>query len=175
MMTPERQVKILDLGVGLVFPLQMVEEQPDKRSDVFNLGAVFYELLTGHRPFSSSSAPGVNEATTLAPPPAIADFREDASQALNEVVTKALAKDPETRYQTMGALAHDLRNLFAAELARDPKRVALAHDSRGARKPGAAEGEELPPGSLMDDLKNALHGLLESKPKRRAASVWPLS
>jgi hypothetical protein len=170
MITPERQVKILDFGVGLVFPLRMVEEQPDQRSDVFSLGAVFYELLTGHPPFSSSSAPGVIVAAAPAMPPPIMDFREDASQALNEVVMKALAKDPGARYQTMGAFAHDLRNMFAAELARDPKRIALAFDSRGARKPGSAEGDELPPGSLMDDLKQALDGMLESKPKRQAAT-----
>ena len=158
-------MKVLDLGVRQVFPLQMIGEQPDQRSDIFSLGAVFYELLTGHHPFSGSSAPGAISAATLATPPPITDFREDASQALNEVVMKALAKDPDARYQTMGALAYDLRSLFAPELARGPKRVAFASDSRGVRKPSGVEGEKLPPGSLLDDLKQALDGLLKGKSK----------
>ncbi|HKQ80034.1 MAG TPA: protein kinase [Blastocatellia bacterium] len=169
MMTSDRQVKILDLGVGSVFSLQMVGEQPDLRSDIFSLGAVFYELLTGHPPFSGSSAPGVVVAATLAEPPPIMDFREDASSALNEVVMRALAKDPGARYQTMSALARDLRSLLGPELARDPKRAAWASDSLGARKSSGIDGEDLPPGSLMDDLKQALEGLLAGKPRARAA------
>ncbi len=189
MMTSDKRLKILDLGFGQVFPLsfsvtghgvlkatpgaarylspeQMAGEQPDQRSDVFSLGVVFYELLTGHPPFSGSSTAEVIAAATLAAPP-ITDFREDASPALNEVVMKALAKDLESRYQTMGALARDLRSLSAAELARDHQRETRRNNSPGAENPDGAEGEKLSPGSLIDDLKQAIRGLLESKPKGR--------
>jgi Tol biopolymer transport system component len=82
---------------------------------------------------------------------------------------KALAIDPNARYQTMGDLARDLRGLSVAEPARDQKRAARANDPRGGGKPGAAEGEELPPGSLIDDLKRAINGLFENGPRGRAA------
>src|SRR5262245_1590918 len=166
MLTSDWQAKILDFGVGLVFQSQREGEGTDRRSDVLSLGAVFYEMLTGHSPFSGSSAD--NEAAG-APPP-IMDFREEASPALNEIVMKALAKDPEARYRTMGDLARDLRSLFAAELARRPERLRRASDTSRSGKPDSAEGEKLPPGSLIDDVKNALSGLLESGAKGQAAA-----
>src|SRR5262249_2604384 len=147
MMTSDLQVKILDLGIRQAFPLQMVGERPDQRSDVFSLGAVFYELLTGHRSASGYLAPELVATATLTPPPPITDFREDASPALNEVVMNALAIDPKARYQTVGDLARDLRDLSLAEFSRDQKRAARANDPRGGGKSGAAEGEDLPPGS----------------------------
>ncbi len=160
MVTRDRNVKILDLGVGTVFPSRSVEDPPDQRSDVFSLGAVFYELLTGHQPFPGSTVAAANDR-----PSPIMDFREDASQELNDVVMKALKKDPADRYQTMGAFASDLRSLFVSELARLPNPYAWASDSRGARKPDAGDAEKLPPGSLIDDLKRAFEGLLENKSK----------
>ncbi|MGH9844049.1 MAG: protein kinase domain-containing protein [Blastocatellia bacterium] len=188
MMTPDRQVKILDLGFGLAFPLslsvaadgslkvplgaarylsleQMAGERADRRSDVFSLGAVLYELLTSRPPFSGSSVKELIAAASLATPPPIMDFREDAPPALNKIVMKALAKDRAARYQTMGALARDLRNLSAEAPVYAPGRAMRAKDPPGAGKRGAVEGEKLPPGSLIDDLKKALTRLLESKPK----------
>jgi len=192
MIASDRRVKILDLGLGLAFPLslsgaadgvlkatlgaarylsleQMIGERPDQRSDVFSLGAVFYELLTGSPPISGSSAEELIAAATLATPPPIMDFREDAPPALNEIVMKALAKDKGVRYQTMGALARDLRNLSAEESVRGQNRKMRANDPHGASKREAGEGEKLPPGSFIDDLKRAISGLLESRSKGQAA------
>ena len=163
MMTSGAQVKILDLGVGLVFPSQKIIESPDQRSDVFSLGAALYELLTGSRPFFGSSAPEYPvSADQIAP---ITELREDSSPALNEVVMKALAKDPDARYQTMDAFANDLRILSLEERGVNPKRVAPAFETRDGGKRVGAEGDQLPPGSLIDDLKRALEGLLEGKTK----------
>jgi len=190
MVTSDRRVKILDLGFGLAFPLslaaggdlkgapgaarylsleQMIGEQPDRRSDVFSLGAVFYELLTGSPPFSGPSMEELIAAATLATPPPITDFSEDAPPALNEIVMKALAKDKGVRYQTTGALARDLRNLSAEDPVRGQNREMRTNNPRGAGKRGAGEGEKLPPGSFIDDLKRAISGLLESQSKERAA------
>ncbi len=195
MMTFDRHVKILDLGFGLAFPLslsgaaergvkttlgaarylspeQMVGERADQRSDVFSLGAVLYELLTGRPPFSGSSVEELIAAASLTTPPPIMDFREDAPPALNEIVMKALAKDMGVRYQTMGALARDLRNLSAEAPVHAPGHAMRAKDPPGASKRGAGESEKLPPGSLpwslIDDLKRAIIRLLESRPKGKA-------
>jgi serine/threonine protein kinase/Tol biopolymer transport system component len=140
MVTSDLQIKILDFGIGLVFPRsplgavgaaltvtpgaarylspeQLSGARPDQRSDVFGLGAVLYEMLAGRPPFSGSSLPEIVAAVTLTTPRSILDFRENASAAVNEIVLKALAKDPKARYQTMGALAGDLRRLPEMEPA----------------------------------------------------------
>lgn len=189
MLTSDGQVKILDFGLGLAFPLslagdgagklkvtpssarylspeQAMGEPTDRRSDVFSLGAVFYELLAGRPAFAGSSVNEALAAVALATPPPVTDFREDASPALNAIVMKALAKDAAARYQTMGELARDLRNLPEAENILAQGREARTIIPRGDGREGS-EGERLPPDSIIEDLKQALSRLFESKPQRQ--------
>lgn len=191
MFTSDRRLKILDFGLGLAFPLslagdvagrlkvtlatarylspeQAMGEPVDRRSDVFSLGAVFYELLAGRQAFACSSIDEALAAVALATPPPITDFREDTSPALNAIVMKALAKDAAARYQTMADLARDLRNLPEVE-----NRLAQGREARASIPQGDwredGEGERLPPGSIIEDLKQALSRLFESKPQRQKA------
>ncbi len=211
MMTPNGPAKILDFGIGLVFPLslsgtgdeslkatsgaarylspeQVSGSRLDQRSDVFSLGAVFYELLTGHPPFAGSSVDEVIAGVTLAAPPPITSYREDAPSGLNSIVAKALAKDVNARYRTMGELARDLRNLAAQErqwmalMPPDTTRPVHASDREGRPGSAAAEargkgesdkvkGAKLASASFIDDLKRLFTSLFESKSKRQGGAA----
>ncbi|MHC5108318.1 MAG: serine/threonine-protein kinase, partial [Planctomycetota bacterium] len=99
------------------------DSQIDTRTDVFALGAVFYQALTGRLPHdcSGSHAEILHEITTVEPQPM---RRLDAtiSDELDTIIAKCLAKESDRRYQTAGELASDLRRLSAGEpiLARPP-------------------------------------------------------
>src|ERR1700754_556605 len=84
-------------------PEQLLGERIDARVDVYALGCVLYQAVTGQVPFPRS----VSAATMLAhmdePPPAVSAHAPDAPRGLDAVVQTAMAKDPDERYPTAGA------------------------------------------------------------------------
>jgi eukaryotic-like serine/threonine-protein kinase len=89
-------------------PEQATARPLDVRSDVFSLGAVLYELLTGRRAFTGDSTAQILSAVLRDDPDPI-----DAPIALRQVVTRCLAKDPERRFQTMADVKQALQQLRA--------------------------------------------------------------
>jgi tetratricopeptide (TPR) repeat protein len=92
-------------------PEQARGEKVDARSDIFSLGSVFYEMVTGRAPF-----PGVTRNDSIAAvlkdePPPVAGYVPDAPRELGRIVGKALRKDREGRYQTVKDLLNDLKDL----------------------------------------------------------------
>lgn len=97
-------------GVGLIgTPHYMSPEQGrgqpvDRRSDVYSLGVVLFEMLTGRIPFDADSAVGIVMKHISDPVPTLTDLNHDLPAGLNGVIQRALAKAPADRY----ASAHDL-------------------------------------------------------------------
>ncbi|MBU6453144.1 MAG: AAA family ATPase [Cyanobacteria bacterium REEB67] len=83
----------------------------DQRSDLYSLGIIFYELLTGNPPFTSSDPLAVVHAHLSVIPPAVQTINAVVPQKLSQIILKLLAKDPRDRYQSASGLTLDLQEL----------------------------------------------------------------
>jgi len=80
----------------------------DERSDVYALGAVLYELLTGHRPFKDQTPPDVIREVLISEPAPVERIEPKAPAELVAICRRAMQKKPEGRYQTAQALAEEI-------------------------------------------------------------------
>jgi len=92
-------------------PEQVKGKKVDKRSDIFALGCILYEFLTGKRPFEAESITTVIYKIINEEPPSLAEVKKGLPEGFEHIIGKALAKDPEVRYQSCDQLAADLRDL----------------------------------------------------------------
>ena len=92
-------------------PEQLKGEGLDARSDIFSFGAVLYEMVSGHQPFASESAAATTSAILTREPPPLARYSREVPAELERIVSKAVCKDREKRYQVVKDLALDLKSL----------------------------------------------------------------
>ncbi len=93
----------------------------DERSDVYSIGLIIYEMLTGVVPFDGKTAGEVLDKINAEPPPPMSAFQRDLHPDLEPIILTAMAVNPEKRYQSVAALAEDLRMVAGA-----PASVAAA-------------------------------------------------
>jgi len=91
----------------------------DARSDIYSFGIIIYEMLAGQVPFTGESPTVIMMKQVQDPPPSILDARPDLSPAISAVISKALAKQPEDRFQTAGELLAALSQAFASDEAQE--------------------------------------------------------
>jgi serine/threonine protein kinase/streptogramin lyase len=96
-------------SIDYAAPEQFQGKPLDRRTDVYALGCVVYECLTGRPPFHRESEAAVLYAHLNEPAPKVTDVREDVPPAVDGVVSRAMAKDPAGRFDRAGALAAALR------------------------------------------------------------------
>ncbi len=106
-------------------PEQIEGKELDGRSDIFSLGAVLYEMLTGQRAFQGKSQLSVASAILEKEPAPISSLKPLTPPALDHAIRRCLAKDPEERWQT------------ARDLALELKWIAESSSQLGATAPGA--------------------------------------
>jgi WD40 repeat protein len=116
--------------VGYMSPEQVKGQTPDPRTDVFALGAVLYEMVSGRRAFSGETAPEVLAAILRDEPPALESLQHGVPAAVETVVRRCLAKRPADRFSSARAVEAALETVLSTL---EPSRISVsrAAESRG--------------------------------------------
>src|SRR6266540_1404623 len=99
--------------VAYMSPEQARGGTVDARSDVFSLGVVLYQMLTGERPFTGTTAVDIISSILRDKAPSVTDLRADAPPHLARILRRCLEKDPRDRYQTSRDVFNELKDLRA--------------------------------------------------------------
>lgn len=97
--------------VAYMSPEQVHGEELDGRTDIFSLGAVLYEAVTGKRPFNGSNALSIAYQIAAKEPSPPSTLKQDLPPELDHIIERAMAKDKARRFQSASELARELRLL----------------------------------------------------------------
>lgn len=199
MLLPGGHAKIMDFGIARMkssdvrtqsgtmmgSPKYMSPEQVgghpvDHRSDIFSLGSVLYEMVAGQPPFVAGNLGALLHAILRDEPAPLAQLRGEAPPALEQVVRRAMQKNPRARYQDAAELARDLAQCVALTARSTAAPAAQGADPYAATVVGEASAatERAPDGLALSPLFDsgaALQRLLqpgagdrpEVRPQRR--------
>lgn len=130
MLTPRGEIRITDFGLAELFepaldsdrettsgtvaymsPEQLRTEEIDHRSDIWSLGVVLYEMLTGKKPFEGAYAQAIVYGVLNLDPTPVDDVRDDVSPEVSRIVSRAIEKSRDRRYQDIDEFISDLEGV----------------------------------------------------------------
>ncbi len=166
LITTDGQVKIADFGiakiesseltqVGTVLgtpsymsPEQFMGQAADRRSDIYSAGVILYQFLTGERPFTGSNMTMImHKVMNQAPIPPV-EFNPDIPEALQEVVKKAMSKQPEDRFQTAAEFMKALK--LAVESSASASQTSYSEATKTSRPAQSPQKNGIGQNSIID-------------------------
>jgi serine/threonine protein kinase/tetratricopeptide (TPR) repeat protein len=186
---PNMTVKIMDFGLarlgvsemtrtGTVMgtpnymsPEQVRGDKVDARSDLFSVGAVFYELLSGHKPFDSASVHSILYEVLSNDPHPLSAFAPNLPPLILLIVDRALAKDPARRFQSAAEMRDALR---AARRAVSAARAASALLAPGVDSDSTLVGADVQTIAQMGPPSSPSLSSIEHKPLIAGATALDL-
>ena len=202
MLTADDTVKVTDFGTAKILqfgtvqqtthvmgtPSYMSPEQVkgrpiDGRTDIFSLGVVLYEMLTGEKPFPGQSITTVIYKIVNEEPIPPRQLNPSIHPGLNEIVMRALTKDPDARYQSCREMLEDLRNYRAlGGNDRNPDATLASPRGQGLGQPFSMptsplrtpRPEELSPASTPRSLQQRGLSPLQTPTVRRTGPLPPI-
>jgi serine/threonine-protein kinase len=154
MVDGQDRIKLIDFGIAMkedarritfvemsptlgtpdyISPEQVKGQRGDQRSDIYSLGVMFYEMLTGEPPFTGPSPLAVMNARVLQDPEPARKLRPEIAPELNEILKRALEREPRNRYQTASEMAWELEHQEQVGVDDTERRPIL----RNIKLPGA--------------------------------------
>jgi hypothetical protein len=171
-----------DAGMIMGTPYYMSPEQCegraelDHRTDVYSLGVILFEMLTGQVPFAGEGYGEVMTKHISMPPPAAGRFVPDLPIALEAILSRVLAKDPDARFQTMAEFREVLLSTESA-LTPPPAPVSernLERDPSGPLRLDAATPMPAPPAFTFQQHVGEIGEAIDVRPRRSRGGLLVL-
>jgi eukaryotic-like serine/threonine-protein kinase len=187
MLTDFGIAKILDAGgqtltatgVGIGTPDYMAPEQwtgkTTPQSDIYSLGVVMYEMVTGRTPFSSDTPAAILLKQATEPLPRPMQYVQDLPEAVEKVLIKALAREPADRYQTMDDFARALEGLLVGVMTEEPAKptleafAAILTSTETLPPPESEKSVDLKTIAVIEDKKAATETVIDSPTSTQTA------
>lgn len=116
-------------------PEQIRGREVDGRSDIYSLGVVFFEMITGRKPYNAATPIELSMQHLHAPIPKAKQLVRDLPAEVDQIIVRAMAKSPEDRYQTMLAFAQDLEKLSGtSERTTSERRAIKGNEAKGQKR-----------------------------------------